>query len=160
MTFNKNNEVTGIYVLYVVSIIMNLIPIFSIASFGILIFFVTFITNYILKFTRDKQSADYSHYAYMTKTIWIFSFFVLIGLGLSYFIGDHSIVINMMHSAQSGVMFTSDQLMSLSADYLKANMVLFGGYFIPVTLHLIYRMAKGSYKSYKGQAITNLKSWI
>ena len=160
MTFEKNNQVTGIYVLYIISIILNLIPIFSLASLGIVLFLVTFITNYILKYTSKKDMADYSHYAYMTKTIWIFSFLVLIGLGLSYFIGDHTIVINMMQSAQSGVLFTSEQIMGLSASYLKANALLFAGYFLPTTFYLVYRMVKGAYESYTGDDIENPNSWL
>ena len=157
--FAKKKQVAGVYILYIASIIMNLIPVFSIAFLGVLLFLVSFIANYILKYSADKQSMDYGHYAYMTKTIWIFSFLVLIGLVLSYFIGDHAVIINMMQSAQSGVIYSADEMMALSADYIKSNMVLFA-YFIPVTLHLIYRMAKGFYKAHKGLPIKNPKSWL
>jgi len=160
MIFDKNNQVTGMYVLYVASIIMNLVPIFSIASLGAILFLVTFVANYILKFTSNKQSADFTHYHFMTQTIWIFSFLVLIGLGLSYFWGDHSIIANIMQAAQSGVIYTKEQLMDLSASYIQANIFLFGGYFIPVSLYLTYRMGKGFYKSYKKQAIINFRSWL
>lgn len=158
--FENNKQVTGIYILYIASIIMNLLPIFSIATLGMLLFLVTFIANYILKFKADKQNADHGHYTYMTKTIWIFSLLVLIGLVLSYFIGDHTIVQNMMKSAQSGIIYTSEQMMSMTADYIKDNALLFGGYFLPVTFYLIYRMGRGLYESMTGQVIDNPKGWL
>ena len=158
--FEKNNQVTGIYGLYIVSIIMNLLPIFSIATLGMLLFLITLIANYILKFSANKETFDYTHYAYMTKTIWIFSLLVLIGLVLSYFIGDHTIVHNMIQSAQSGVIYSSEQMMGMTADYIKDNMLLFGGYFLPVTFYLIYRMGRGLYESMTGQTIDNPKSWL
>ena len=160
MEFEKNNQVTGIYILYILSIILNLIPIFSLASLGILLFLITFVANYILKYTAQKDMADYSHYAYMTKTIWIFSLLVLIGCGLAYFFGDHSIITNMIASAHAGVLLTSDQIMALSASYLKANALLFAGYFLPITFYLVYRMIKGAYESYTGDDIENPKSWL
>lgn len=158
--FENNNQVTSMYALYIISIIMNLLPIFSIATLGMFIFLVTFIANYILKFKADNQSADHGHYTYMAKTIWIFSFLVLIGLVLSYFIGDHTIVNNMIQSAQNGIMYTSEQMMGMTADYIKDNALLFGGYFLPVIFYLIYRMGRGLYESMTGQVIDNPKGWL
>ena len=158
--FAKDKQTTSLYVLYIVSLIMNVVPNITISSFGALLFLVVFVGTYILKFTSKKESTHYSHYAYLTKTIWIFTLFVMISMVAAYYFGDHTIINNMVSSVTSGNMVSVEQMSMAIMDYANANKYVFGLIFLPVTVHLFYRLGKGLYLARKDEPIPNPKSWL
>lgn len=156
----KNKQTTSIYILYIASLIMSVVPNTIISSFSSVLFLVVFIATYILKYNADKQSTNYSHYAYLTKTIWIFSLFVMIGTVIAYYLGDHSIINNMVDSVMNGIVMSVEEMSYRLMEYGYANKYIFGIIFAPVTLHLFYRLGKGLHLAHKDKAIPNPKSWI
>ena len=55
---------------------------------------------------------------------------------------------------------TEDQMMSLLIEYSYANAALFAIVFVPITLHLVYRLSKGISLARKNAPISNPKSWL
>ena len=158
--FAKNKEITSIYLLYIVSLIMNIIPHITISSFGTIILLVVFVATYILRRKAPNDSINHTHYAYLIKTIWIFSLFVLLGILLSYYLGDHTIINNVVSNVNNGQMITQQAFSIELMKYANANKYVFGLIFTPITLHLFYRLGKGIHKARQNLPITNLRTWI
>lgn len=156
----KDKQLTGIYIIYIASLIMNVAPNIAISSFGALLFMVVFLATYVLKFTAKKDSVEYSHYVYLIKTIWIFSLFVLVGCFAAYYFGDHTIINNIMTDTMNGNVTSVENMSSSLIEYARANKYFFGLIFLPVTLHLMYRLGKGVYLARKDFPIENPKSWL
>lgn len=158
--FAKNKQLSGIYILYIISLILNVVPNIILSSFGSVLFFVIFIVTFIFKLSSPKDSVEYSHYAYLIKTIGIFALFVFIGIIFAYYLGDHTIINNMMTSAINGMVPDINNLSSIIMDYTHVNKYIFGIIFLPITIYLFYRLGKGLYLARKNEKVFNLKSWI
>ena len=158
--FAKNKELVGIYLLYIISLILNVVPNTAMASFGALLFIVLFIATYVQRARSKEKPVEYSHYQYIIKTIWIFSLFFLVGAITAYFLADHSIINNMTDLIMKGTMMTPEQMTSLTMDYARANKFVFGIIFIPITIHVFYRLGKCFFLARKNESIPNLKSWF
>jgi uncharacterized membrane protein len=135
------------------------VPYFTIATMGLILFLVVFVIIYLYKSSLDKDSFDWAHCHYMTKTIWIFSLFALITIIAAYLLGDHSVINHFAERIANGHTPPKREMMLVLGAYSRDNLMLFVLLFIPVTIYLVYRLGKGAYKARKG-ILPNLKSWI
>ncbi len=158
--FADNKELAGIYLLYIISLILNVVPNTALATFGALLFLVLFIATYVQRARSKEKPVEYSHYQYIIKTIWIFSLFFVVGAIAAYFLADHSIINNMTDLIMQGTMMTPEQMTSLTFDYARANKFVFGGIFVPITIYVFYRLGKGFFLARKNVEIQNLKNWF
>ena len=159
-SFHHNKEIASIYVLYMVSWIMSVIPHTTTASFGTVLVFVTFISIYILRNQSKEDSIAYSHYVTMIKTTWISSLMAVVGIVICFFMADQSVLNNMMQSAMSGIIPSKNQMALLAENYMRTNMFLFLAVFSPMLMYLFYRLGKGLYILSQGLPITNPRSWL
>lgn len=158
LTGHKN--IVGIYALFILSIILNFVPSMIIQGFGGFLFFFMLIVAYIIKFKSDDDSFDKAHAKYMTKTVWIFSLFLLIGMFLALFFGNHDAITNAANGIQSGNILNDEEMMVLLIEYGQTNLLVFLGIFFPIMAYALYRFGKGIHLARSNKIPTNPKSWL
>lgn len=156
---SQNKNIILLYLIFIVSILMNFVPSIIIQSWGGILFLISFIATYIAKFGADKDSFQHAHYSYIIKTVWIFSFFSFFGILAAYFFGDHSIIHSLTADVQSGIIPTNDKIIDTLIEYGTHNIVLFLTLFVPIILYALYRLGKGLLLARNNQT-PSLKSWI
>ena len=157
---SQNNNIVTVYAALILAIFMNFIPSLTIQSWGGVLFLITFLVTYIFKFNTDKESFDYNHYSYITKTIWIFSLFSFIGIILAYLLGDHTLINQLVNDIKNGTIPTNQDIFDVTMAYGRQNILLFAVIFLPITFYLLYRLGKGVHLARQNKIIPNLKSWI
>jgi len=148
------------YSSFFAALIMNFIPSFTIQTIGGLLFFFLFILSYILKYNAKKESFEYAHYAYITKTIWIFSLFLTIGVLVAAVFADNSNIHELTANLMNGIILTEEQMIQKLVQYGMRNLLLFLLIFIPITLYFAYRLIKGAYYIQKDTPPANPKNWF
>jgi len=156
---NENKNIIALYFIFMAAILMNFAPSISIQSWGSVLFIITFIATYISKWTSKKESFKHAHYSYITKTIWIFSLLLTISTLLAYLFGDHTIIENMVQSAQTGQLLTNQSVIQAIIEYGKANLLIFITLFIPAVLYVLFRLSKGMHHARKNRT-PSTTSWL
>lgn len=149
-----------LYYAYIFVIITNVIPSSTIQTFGMILFIVILIATYYFRSKSNEGSFQNNHMTYITKSIWISSLALLVGMITAYFTADHSIIYNAYNAIKMGTMMTEAQINSLIMDYMRANMFTFLFTLMPSLIYLVYRLCKGIAHAQKNYIIPNLKSWI
>jgi len=161
MPRSKNDKnIISLYALLIGATIMNFLPSIAIQTFGGIIFFVTFITTYMLRAKHDTKTDHYTHCSYIIKTIWIFSLLFTVGLIISIGAANHSAIINIVDAIQAGAIPTEQQMMEAVLQFGKDNLILFLILFLPMVIYLFYRFAKGLNIILKSKPAIALKGWL
>jgi len=158
---SDNKTLSSLYGTYIVAIILNFMPSVMVQTIGGILFIATFIYTYIVRYRSKKETIENDHARYLIKTVWIFSLFTVIGIIIAYGLGDHSIIYQFMNDImQNGLIPAEDQIMQILIDYTQVNLVLFALIFLPITLYLFYRFAKGMRAAQRNKKPDNLNSWF
>ena len=112
---NHKNAAT-LYLAFILAVALNFVPSIAAQTIGGVLFLMAFIMTYVLKYSTEKDTIDFAHYNYLTKTIWIFSFFTLIAIILSTMLADNTVINEMTTNIQSGVILTEEQMMEKNDD--------------------------------------------
>lgn len=156
---SQNKNIVILYMIFIASVLMNFIPSMVIQSWGGILFFISFIATYISKFKAEKGSIKHTHYSYIIKTIWIFSLFTFIGIVLAYALGDHTTINILTADFQSGRIPSNQEMTDALIKYGMENITLFLIIFLPIMLHVLYRLGNGLLLA-RSNKLPSLKSWI
>lgn len=156
----EKKNILQIYGIFLLAVILNFVPSAIISSFGSLLLLIIIVATYIYRAKSNSESLCYNHMCYLIKSFWISSLLLLIGIILTYLLGDHSIINNTVDGVVQGVMFTPDQLEIILMNYTKQNILVLLLTLSPSIIYLGYRVVKGMILANKEQKISNLKSWI
>ncbi len=169
MDDNKQKTITNaLYVALVVSSITGFMPMASVQLLSLVLVSLVLMLAYMFRGQTDKDTLLYNHMTYMIGTIWISSiFFVISLLIVGYWVyaqGDATVIDNAIANIDNGVMLNEEELNQIGRDYIDTNLKLLitastvavG----PSILYLVYRLANGFSRAWKGYRIANPKSWL
>lgn len=144
----------------VLTVLLSLIPTVAAQTACFLLFLIVIIGLYVSKGMAQKTSLIYSHAAFLIKSFWISSLFILIGMIIAALLADNAIIFNMVDTINSGTILNEQQMNDILMAYGKANFWLFIAISCPSILYLMYRCVRGFLLALKNKLIPNPKSWL
>ncbi len=159
MKKQQQNMLT-LYIGFFVSTILNFFPNYNIQIFAFIFFFILLVTAYIYRSKYKDDEFQYSHSKYIIKTIWIFSFFLLLGTMAAGIFADNSSINNIMDQAMNGIIMSESELETILMAYTKQNFFVFLITIGPSFLYFFYRIFNGFSLVRNNRPITNLKNWF
>jgi len=170
MNSKEHKNITQIYALLTVSILMVFIPLFSAALLSTIMFLCVWIAAYILRSKAEENSLQENHMTYIIRTIWILGLFTFISSGIASAFIIPNMDISGFLSCSSTLPLTEDYQLLIDAfipcaeSFVETNKTLFirstifaGG---PLVIYVGYRLAKGLSRALKGHRIGNVKNWF
>lgn len=156
----EQKTILSIYIGFLIAVIFNFIPSSAVSTFGGILLIVLVIAAYIYRFRAEENSLTKNHMAYLIKSFWIASLFLLVGMIAAYVFADHSIINNSIETIKNGIIMSQEQIESLLMDYARANIFVFFATLSPSFIYLFYRLVKGMIHAKKSQSVVNLKNWF
>jgi uncharacterized membrane protein len=153
-------EVLGLYVAFLGALFSNFIPLVAIQMLGGILFLITIIAIYIIRWKNKNASFKHNHMDYLIKTFWVGTLVLLIGIVLSVFFADHTPIYNVVEGIKNGLVFTKEELDIVMINYAKDNILIFGLCLSPSLLYLFYRINRGIIETINYNKIENLKNWF
>lgn len=168
MADKKQKRVNHLYASFTAAIILLFIPLMSTQILGALLLLVALIWAYIMRGKDGIESLSGNHAAYIIRTIWIWGFFLSIGVIIAvpwfYSIADHSAVENFMSQAANGHLAATETVNDVMAEYMRTNLsplIMVSAITIgPSVIYIIYRLARGLSRALKGYRVANTKNWF
>ncbi len=167
MTKDQKDTI-GMYMMFSAGIIMNFVPVIEAQLLGFVMIVVALIGAYLYKAKSKLDSLTYNHMTYLTGTIWISSFLLLIGMIIAvtwvYQLGDHAMIMNVVTGVNNGVLFTQDELETVMRNYIQRNMTLLitatGTTLGPGLIYIIYRVTNGMRLAVRGDRFDKPARWL
>ena len=156
----QQQNMLTLYIGLFISTIFQFIPSAGAQLFGVLFFVILLIASYIYRAQASQDSLQHSHSGYITKTIWIFSIFLLIGMIIASFLADNTAINDTMDKAKNGIMMSDTELNSIMSGYIKNNLWVFISTLGPSFIYFFYRLAKGLNLARHNKNIPDTKNWF
>lgn len=160
--------ITSLYGLVCVLIISQFVPLHSVQIAGFILFPVSLIAIAVLRHRNDKDSLIHNHMTYLWRTLWIWSLLLSIALPLAglwvYSGADHSPIQNLIEDIIKRTSYTQEELYGVLKEYMYLNknlLILAGTTCIgPTILYIVYRLAKGMSRAFKGYRMAHPRAWF
>lgn len=149
-----------LYIVFIISLICNVIPSTAIQFFGALLFIVALIAAYFYRAKHNKNTLVYTHMHFLIKTVWISSLFLAIGILAAVILADHSLIHQTTDQVMNGMFLDEARLHSILADYTKTNLMIFILTLSPSLLYFLYRLVKGIMAVQDNKLMPNPKDWF
>jgi len=153
-------DVLGIYIAFMLSILSNFIPLVMVQMIGGILFFVTIVAIYFIRWKSTNASFKHNHMDYLIKTFWVASLILLIGIVFAVFFADHTVINNVVDGMENGIPFTQEELNIVLLNYAKDNVLTFALSIGPCFLYIFYRTVRGMIETMNYNKIENIKSWF
>ena len=151
-SINELKDIKNLYRVFIASIVLQVIPVFGLQMFGMILFMVVLVWAYVLKMKYVTNPFGKSHAIHVIKTIWNFSSFLVIGLciwgAIMYMNADQSAIDDYSAHMISTGDFSEEGIMNAYKQVLKDNwgLVLKSGIptLLPSAIYLVFRIWTGS----------------
>jgi len=153
-------HILGVYISFLYALFSNFIPLPIIQMTGLIVFIIAIISIYVMRAKSKNASFKHNHMEYLLKSFWVGSLILLVGIIISVFFADHTVIYNVVDGMATGIVFTQEELNIVLMNYAKDNMLIFGLCLSPSLLYLFYRTNRGIIETVNYNKIENLKNWF
>lgn len=164
----EQKTIVQYYGAFAASVLSNFIPLAIVQIFGLCLLLAILIGAYVYKARSKLDSLAYNHMTYLIGTIWISSFFLVIGLAVAtywvYAQGNHALIQQVVAGMNSGAMYTPADLQNVLSGYIKDNFKLLITATLstigPCVIYIVYRTTHGLARASKGYRIAKPAAWF
>jgi len=165
----EQKNITNIYALLAVSLIMSFVPMMTAAVLAFAMFMAVLIGAYMFRKKAEAGSLTHDHMSYIIRTIWITGFFGIFSLAAAaIYVLQNYMPDALQPCAEAMLNAGENASYAIVADcmpeFISDNkMVFLNGTLIgaaPIVIYIGYRLAKGLNRAVKGHRIGDLKNWF
>lgn len=164
----EQKTIVQYYGAFAAAVLSNFIPLAVVQIFGLCLLLAILIGSYILKARSKLDSLSYNHMTYLIGTIWISSFFLVIGLCVAtywvYVQGNHELIQQVVNGMNAGTMYGPADLQAILSGYIKQNLSLLITATLstigPCVIYIVYRITHGLSRASKGYRIAKPAAWF
>lgn len=163
-----NTTIITVYGLLCFGLICSMTPIIPVFLMGTMLIPFTLFLAWALRFGKSRETLIFNHMIYISRTIWMFSIILTVTTALAGFLvstgADNTLLNSTISDMMNGILYSHDQLYDILMEYIRINSALMISAVALCTLptmgYIIYRLAKGMGRAFKGYRLAKPEAWF